>query len=151
MSEEWDIEVDTRPPTITVGPTAYMINAEHYDRISAVLDIIHKPGLEKWKREKGFVKADQIMKESAWLGTRVHALIERFCGGEVYWPGFWLEVKPGADPQWIQVQGTELESYCHGYIAWHRTHIKQTILLETTVWSATHGFAGTFDHFAEAD
>jgi hypothetical protein len=146
--DAWDPEDDPRPPTITVGKTAYMINAEHYDRISAVIDVISKPGLDKWKRQKGFAEADRIMKESAWLGTRVHAICENYCKGVEYWPGFWLEQRD-KEPVWVQVQGTELEPYCHGYLAWHRDHIRSTILLETTVWSRTHGFAGTFDHFAE--
>lgn len=139
---------DARPPTITVGKTAYMINAEHYDRISAVLDIIAKPGLDKWKRKEGFVKADQLLKEAGRLGTVVHAMIESFCRGVDPWDGFWL-AEHDKEPEWIVVQGTRLEPYYRGYAVWHQQNVRQVILLEKTVWSTTHRYAGTFDHFAE--
>lgn len=139
----WDPEVDDRPTTITVGSTAYMINGEHYDRISAVLGIVAKPGLDKWRRQHGFVKSDQLLKDAAWLGTRVHAMIEDYCRRDDPSEGFCI------GNQWIQVRGSELEPYYHGYAKWHEDNVRQTIMLETTVWSPEFGFAGTFDHFAE--
>lgn len=151
MIDAWDLEEDDdpRPVTITQGPKAYMINAEHYDRISAVLDVINKPGIEKWKRKEGFEKADRLLKEANWRGTRVHAICERYCKGEPVLPDFMLYSPEEKKEVRVQVEGSELEPYYRGYVAWHRTHIKQTILLETTVWSPTHRYAGTFDHFAE--
>lgn len=142
-----DIMLDSRTITVSQGADAYLIDDVEYDRISRVLDIIAKPGLDKWKREKGFIKADEIMRESQMLGKHVHAMVEEFNRGKDPWNGFWFTETNR--PIWLKVNGDRLEPYYRGYAQWFEQRVRQVIMIERTVWSPTHGYAGTFDTFAE--
>lgn len=144
-----DLDVgDGGQTTITQGGDAYLINDRHYDRITTVLNIIAKPGLEKWKRKVGFVKADEIMRESAILGKEVHAICEEVNKGRDPINGFWL-AEGGKQPRWVEVRGTRLQSYYDGYTDWYERNIRQVVLVERTTWSDEHGYAGTPDTYAE--
>lgn len=131
--EDLDV-VEGGQTTITQGADAYLINDRHYDRLTATLDIIAKPGLDAWKRKVGFVKADEIMKASAKLGHDVHAICE--------------DINKGRDP-WPRVRGTAYEPYYRAYTDWYERNVRQVILVERTTWSDEFGYAGTPDTYAE--
>ena len=50
--------------------------------VTTVLDVIVKPYLDKWKREKGEIEAKRISGEATALGTRVHTIFERVARGQ---------------------------------------------------------------------
>ena len=127
--------------------TCYRIDGIRYDRISAVLDVIAKPGLDAWEQKHGPEKAAQLLQEAGDTGTLVHALVERVDRGEVPWPGFLYEDSDGF--WWIQVQGGQLDPYYRAYCLWRPQHVRQTILAERVIWSEVYGYAGTFDKLDE--
>lgn len=115
-------------------PTLYRVDGARYDRVSAALGVISKPGLDAWKQKHGPEEAARLLSEAGALGTRVHAMVERVCRDD--------------DP-WAEVEGTDLEPYYRCYVPWHEQHVRQVIMLEQVLWSEACGYAGTVDSVAE--
>lgn len=115
-------------------PTLYRVDGVRYDRVSKVLDIINKPNIIAWMKEKGLDEAQRILEEAGRIGTAVHAMCE--------------EVFHGRDP-WSSVEGTELEPYYTAFVPWYEEHVGQVIFVERTLWSDEYGFCGTVDEVAE--
>jgi hypothetical protein len=124
--------------------TLYRIDGLRYDRISATLDIIAKPGLDAWRREKGFEEADRLMKEAARTGTIIHGMVERIQLDDDPWPAFEMELD--GEMEWIQIAGTELEKHYRAYVAWHERHVEKVLFVERVLWSEEYEIAGTFDN-----
>lgn len=124
-------------------PGLYRIDGQRYDRISKTLDVIAKPGLDQWKREKGFEEADRLMAEAARTGTIIHGMVERIQTDDDPWPAFELDLD--GEREWIQIEGTVLEKHYRAYVEWHERHVQEVLFVERVIWSEEYEIAGTFD------
>lgn len=73
------------------------------------------------------VHADRMRHEGRDLGSLAHNTIEAILRGED------VQVHPSVQPQ------------VDGFYAWREEFVQQIILVEGTVWSELHGYAGTMD------
>lgn len=121
----------TPNPRIVAG--AYEIDGARYPRVSAVLDILHKPGLQAWKLRVGAEESERVSREATGLGTQVHALLE--------------QVNRGGGQRVVTTQA--LLPYVDAYVAWFAAHVARVLHVEKLVIHEQHGYAGTADLVAE--
>lgn len=114
----------------------YVIAGRLYPRVSSILGLLAKPGIEGWKRKVGFDEADRIAKQSTTFGTLVHAGCERVALGE-----------PLADVTREFERGGDLSAaQCvTAFGRWLDDSVAEVIATERTVWSDRFGYAGTTD------
>lgn len=117
--------MNARPPAPSNG--YYLVDGERLPRVTTVLTVLAKPGLESWKRRIGIDEANRISREAAELGTRVHAVLERLNRGEPY----------EADP--------EMAPFVDAYRGWFESAVDQVLAVEQFLVHRAHGYAGTAD------
>jgi hypothetical protein len=105
--------------------------------VTTVLDVIVKPYLEKWKRQKGEREAKRISGEATALGTRVHTL--------------WEQVFNGQDPAYVQHASfgpEEHEKFKQAARDFMAEYIDRILETEIEVVSYDYGYGGTCDLYA---
>jgi hypothetical protein len=107
----------------------YEIDGERYARVSTVLGVLAKPGLEAWKRKVGYEEAERISKAAADLGTRIHAVCEQWDIGLM------------ADA----VTAADLQDHLSAYLQWKAANVAEVVMVEETVVHKRHRYAGTLD------
>lgn len=105
----------------------YDVNGEKLPRVTTVLNVLAKPGLEKWKHRIGLTEANRISRESSELGTRVHAALERVNRGETF------------DPD------DETAPYVAPYREWLEANVRDVLMIEQFLVNQRDGYAGTAD------
>lgn len=116
--------------------TGYLIEGERYPRVSTILNVLAKPGLEAWKAKIGHAEADRIARESAAYGTAVHKACERISLGDD-------PVDVGSDLVAANQQRMLEPTLC--FARWYADHVAETLGAERLVWSQTHRYAGKPD------
>ena len=115
----------------------YNIDGVYYPRCTFILSVYPKgAGYEQWLKAQGD-DADSIRDRAADAGTRVHDACEQLVAGVAlhhlaYQPGEWSKI--------------------NSFVTWY-TQFKpdRYVGSEVTVWSKTHGYAGTADAIIEKD
>ena len=71
--------------SIVDGSRHYSVNEERLPSVTTILGRTKdKTFLKKWRQKVGEKKAEQIIKDSAQIGTALHLYIERFVNGDKY-------------------------------------------------------------------
>lgn len=125
-------------PELTRG--GYRIGDLIYPRVSSILGIIAKPGIDGWKRKVGFEQADAIAERSTTFGTLVHAACERVAHGE-----------PSNDvARSLEFGGDLSAAQCvSAFARWLDESVLSVVGIERTVWSERYRYAGTADLLVE--
>lgn len=118
---------------VVQGKMEYVIGDRHYNRLSHVLGIIPRPGLDAWRKSVGEEEAHRIMVEAADFGTLVHRVTEASDKSNLW---KWKEVlKERAD----------IVACCEAWEKWRDKFVKEIVDIEKVVWSDVYGVAGTTD------
>ena len=110
----------------------YEIDGKKYPRVTAILNIIHRPELERWRAELGNVEADRIRDDLAQIGTSLHNVCRLFNRDQSF------EI-----PATSQI-GRMFDSYRR----WFGMMIDAVIETEQLVVSKKFSYTGTFDLLA---
>ncbi|MEK7642862.1 MAG: hypothetical protein AAB372_00190 [Patescibacteria group bacterium] len=114
----------------------YIIDGVWYPRVTRILEVKSKPGLQGFFIEMGsFEAAEAVKNKSAEHGSLVHEVVQSLAvGNDVEVPE---EVRPAAEAfrEYYEMRG----------IHFHPEYI------EKQVWSGIHRYAGTVDALAEID
>jgi predicted RecB family nuclease len=110
----------------------YEIDGEKYPRVTAILNIIHRPELERWRGELGNVEADRIRDDAAQMGTSLHHICRLFNRDQSF------EIPPTS----------QLGRMFDAYRQWFETVIDTVVETEHLVANKKFGYAGTFDLLA---
>jgi hypothetical protein len=110
----------------------YNIDGEKYPRVTAILDIIHRPELERWRGELGNVEADRIRDNAAQMGTSLHHICRLF----------------NRDHSFEIPATSKLGRMFDTYRRWFEMTIDRVIETEGLVVNKRFGYAGTFDLLA---
>lgn len=111
--------------------THYVIDGLEYPRITTIISVLRKPGLERWRGKVGNDAADKRSHESTEFGTRLHEACHLVNLGEL--------VDCDAD----------LDQHVSAYADWFAASVAAVIGAERQVVSRRHRFAGTADLIAE--
>lgn len=126
--------------TAELTRNGYLIDGVTYPRVSSILAVIAKPGLDGWKRKVGFEEADRIAETSTTFGMLVHKQCERVSKGE---PADVII----AD---LERGGDRSAARCvDAFARWLDSTVERVIATEHTVWSDVYGVAGTADLVVE--
>lgn len=114
----------------------YLIDGVAYPRVSSVLSVIAKPGLDAWRKKVGFEAAERIVQEASAFGTLVHRACERVAVGE-----------SAADViRALEVMGDAAAARCvGGFARWLAEQAVGVLGVERVVRSERLGYAGTAD------
>lgn len=114
----------------------YTIGNIWYPRVTKILDVKAKPGLDNFLKEIGsFESAEDVKNKSAAHGTMVHEAVQAIAiGNSVTIPD---EVRPAAEA--FEEFNKERKIFFHPEF------------IERQVWSIRHRYAGTVDALAEID
>lgn len=138
--------------TIKQYKTLYRIDGRRYDRMSDILTVYPKGGLDKWQRKHGFEEADRLRDEAARFGKVVHGVVEALNKNES--PNvitLIMEHDPfltGDDAlltEYIDEYVARVEPYIDTYADWMRENVERVLFVEQCVWSDLLGWAGTDD------
>lgn len=109
----------------------YQVGTEKLWSVTTILQVIRRPGLERWRGAFGNAQADRIASTAADFGTRVHALCEAYNRGDK-----------------LDTITHNHKEYVEAYIEWFDRNVKSTISVERTVVSHNYGYAGKTDLYA---
>lgn len=114
----------------------YEVRGQWFPRVTKILDIKSKPGLESFFREVGhYDSVENIKNKSAEEGTMVHEAVQKLLTGES------PVVPVGIEPA---IRGFQEFNEGRG-VAFHHEFV------EKRVWSGRHRYAGTIDALASVD
>lgn len=116
--------------------SGYEVNGAWFPRVTKILEIKSKPGLETfWKEVGHYASAEDIKNKSAAHGTLVHETVQRLVAGEsAVIPE---EIRPAVE----KFQLFNEEKKIHFYPEF----------IERRIWSSRYRYAGTVDALAEID
>ncbi len=107
--------------------------------VTTILQILNKPSLQKWANIMGFQRrnTDEILKESARIGTMVHGALHAYLMNSLY--------------VFIGHLGDKLRlvQFLDGFITWSHGHTIEPIFMEEQIISDR--YAGTCDFYGMID
>ena len=118
----------------------YQIGENVYPRVSSVLGVVAKPGIDGWKRKVGFEQADRIRESSTTFGTAVHKACERVALGEPA-DAVIADLERGGD--------LSMAECVRAFARWLDAAVSEVIATERIVWSDQYRYAGTTDLLVE--
>lgn len=121
----------TDTPRLVNG--AYEYNGQRLPRVTTVLGILSKPGLEKWKHRVGLVEAERVSREAAGLGTEIHAACEYIARCHM----------AGDLP--LMGPPPHLRSFVEAYHGWLAENVEAVESVEQFVYHPRDLYAGTAD------
>jgi len=110
----------------------YKIDGKKYPRVTTILEIIHRPELERWRGDLGNVEANHVKHEAAEIGTSLHNVCRLFNRDQSF------EIPPTS----------QIGQMFDTYRQWFEVVIDTVIETEQLVVSKKFGYAGTFDLLA---
>ena len=110
----------------------YNIDGKKYPRVTTVLNIIHRPELERWRAELGNVEADRIRDYTAEIGTSLHNVCRLY----------------NRDQSFEMPTTSQIGRMFDTYRKWFDMAIDTVIETEQLVANKKFGYAGTFDLLA---
>lgn len=114
----------------------YRINGKLYVRVSRVLDIAPKKGLDDWRKRIGEENAEDIMNTMADMGGKVHDVTMHSDRGDRKA----MNAMINADPWLIP--------FLASWDEWVRNYVKKWVAIEHVVWSDKYMVAGRTDRIA---
>lgn len=119
------------PPRLVNG--RYVLDGLVLPRVTEVLSVISKPGLEAWKHKIGQDEARRVSQQATAFGTLVHRMCEDY--------------NRGVDPVWAREheQADTLRRFGEAYATWLQTSVSRTVHIEHFVYHRRHVYAGTAD------
>jgi hypothetical protein len=123
-------------PVFTGAPAsprhgAYEIDGVKYPRVSAILGVIARPGLEAWRQKVGFEEANRMSNAAAEHGTALHKALEI--------------LDTHTRSVWRREQVDDFLPAIEAYRQWCREHVAAVLMVEQTVYHVRHTYAGTLD------
>lgn len=123
-------------PVITFTDGRYLVDGRPLPRVSDILAVINKPGLNEWKQRVGADEAQRISRQATDLGTLVHAGCEA-----MGW-----RLREGVSPQApIDEADERVRPFLEAYRRYLDQKVRRVLLVEERVYHAAHGYAGTLD------
>lgn len=124
--------------TVTLNPHSYSraempdaARLDTYARVTSVIGVTSKPGLENWRLDMGREEADRLSQEGRDFGSRMDVLVSDFLNGKI-------ESSPS--------DNMELEYCLMGQFAdWWSMNMWQTAATQLRVWHDGLRVAGTLD------
>jgi hypothetical protein len=114
----------------------YEVNGGWYPRVTKILEIKSKPGLENFFKEIGsWASAEAVKEQSAKEGSMLHDAVQRVTVGEI------IEIPPEVAPAVLAFQEFNETRKIYFYPEF----------VERRVWSPRYRYAGTVDALAEVD
>lgn len=114
----------------------YEVNDSWFPRVTKILDIKAKPGLETfWKEVGHYSSAEEIKNKSAEHGSLVHETVQKLVIGER------TEIPEAIRPAVEAFQSFNEEKQIYFYPQF----------IERRIWSSRYRYAGTVDALAEVD
>lgn len=110
----------------------YEVGGKKYPRVTTILNIIHRPELERWRGELGNVEANRIRNDMAEIGTSLHNVCRLF----------------NRDQSFEMPSTSQIGQMFDTYRRWFEMVIDTVIETEQLVVSKKFGYAGTFDLLA---
>jgi hypothetical protein len=110
----------------------YEIGGKKYPRVTAILNIIHRPELERWRGELGNIEADRIRDDMAAIGASLHSICRLF----------------NRDQSFEIPATSQIGQMFQTYRQWFEMAIDTVVETEQLVVSKKFGYAGTFDLLA---
>lgn len=107
----------------------YVIAGQKYPRVSTILGVISKPGIEEWRQRVGPDEANRISNAAADHGTALHKVLEEIDRGVLASGLLFTPFRPTVN----------------AYLAWRDANVDQVLMVEQTVHHAKHKYAGTLD------
>ncbi len=117
-------------PVIRNG--AYYYQGMRLPRVTAILNVIAKEGVERWKRTVGEEEAQRIGDDARRLGSAVHKVCEEY-------------VRTRRAPDGLS---PELLPFISAYRQWFDRHVDEVLAIEQFVWHKTDRYGGTTDLIA---
>lgn len=104
--------------------------------VTTILKILNKPALQKWANSLGFKrqKLDDVLKESASLGTLFHAGVESYLQGL-----YFISCPRHYEEEY------KLKLYLNNFIEWKKNNQLEPIFMEKEMTSEKYG--GTVDFY----
>lgn len=129
---------ETSPQTLERKNGYYTIQDGDYHAqlpsVTTILQVISKPALYNWYAKLGKDEANRVKQESADFGSTLHRLVQEILEGKT-------PELDGMDPVIV--------GCITSFREWARlVQLKPLLAPETTVYSKTHGYAGTADLIA---
>lgn len=119
----------------------YKIGDEVYPRVTSVLGVISKPGLDGWRKKVGFVEADRIMAEAHEHGNAVHAGCELIAKGDT--------VEAVRNKLRADRMSTDVIVAVEAFGYWFRKSVSRVVGSEQICWSNMYRYAGQTDLLVE--
>jgi len=110
----------------------YEIGGKKYPRVTTILNIIHRPELERWRGDLGNIEANRVMHEAAEIGTSLHNVCRLF----------------NRDQSFEVPTTSQIGQMFNAYRQWFEMVIDTVIETEQLVVSKKFNYAGTFDLLA---
>lgn len=126
--------METTTPAPIVKHGRYLYRGVSYPRVTSILNVIAKPGIEAWKNKVGPKEADRIADTARVLGTQVHAAAERAAS---------------AFPEPYTEPDVELAVFIEPYMNWLGTYVKDIVATERFIYHERLVYAGTADLIAD--
>lgn len=112
----------------------YLIGDQEYPRLTHVIDTVFpKVWKDQWEKKVGPVQSEQIMREAAEFGNRVHLVTELNDLNEHDGVDNLLSLYP------------DLQPYLEAWVSWSSKWVEEWVLIEEIVWSKKYRVAGTLD------
>lgn len=105
----------------------YHVGGRKLWSVTTLLQVIRRPGLERWRGAFGNEVADKVSSDAMNFGTNVHELCEQISKG--------VEVTP--TPTYFP--------YVDAYREWFRRNVREVLSVERQIVSHVHGYAGRTD------
>ncbi len=116
--------------------SGYTIEGMWYPRVTKILDVKAKPGLDNFFKEVGdYASAEEIKNKSAEEGTLLHGVLERIAVGDT------VDIPDSVRPA---IEAFQQFNATRG-IVFHADHV------ERQIWSQRYRYAGTVDALATID
>jgi len=110
----------------------YNVDGKKYLRVTTILNIIHRPELERWRGDLGNIEANHVMHEAAEIGTSLHNVCRLF----------------NRNQSFEMPSTSQIGQMFNTYRQWFEMVIDTVIETEHLVVSKKFGYAGTFDLLA---
>lgn len=122
--------------SIDVRSDGYHIEGRRYPRVTSILNVLAKPGLDAWRRKVGAEEADRVMRAGSELGTRVH---------QACWPIALGESTEAIVSSVRALHQFDLVPYVEAFGRWMSERVADVLGAERVLWSERYAYAGTTD------
>ena len=110
----------------------YLINGKTVPSVTTIIDVLSKPGLDRWYGRLGLAEAEKQKNEAAEFGSTVHGLIEA--------------IYQGQDPE---ISDPRVKKAITNFKKWADHHIEEWVAFEKAIFHDELLYAGTVDAFAK--